>query len=222
MRYFISYPPTKSVRLVDVNNNVRVEEILQLVQEEFGLQVHTTGRSESSIVLNYNGFDLKPKWTFADISIPSGAMIRCIYKEQQAADLYVHCGFNKQLLKLFESSINIESTIGSVRKKISDQLGIPLSTFCLETYDGKHRLLDPLQLMNYDIKIHDHVYLKVWKGYEKFISSCIRGYVEQYSHDDLTRHYQAQVALYIAAFYGKILSSRTEKHSCCSRSYGIS
>lgn len=205
MRYFISYPPTNSTRLIDVNSNVRIEDIVKLVQQEFGLKVQTNGRSETSIVLNYNGFDLKPKWTFADISIPSGAIIRCIYKEQEAADLYVHCGFNKQLLKLLDPTINIESTVSSIRKRISDQLGIPLSTFCLETYDGKHRLLDQMKLMNYDIKIHDHVYLKLWKGYEKFVNSCIRGYVEKYSQDDLIRYYQTQIALYIAAFYGKIL-----------------
>jgi len=57
----------------------------------------------------------------------------------------------------------------------------------------------------YMIQIHDHIYLKVWKGYEKFVNSCIKGFTEQYSYDDLTRHYQTQVALYIAAFYGKIL-----------------
>ncbi len=204
MRYFIFYPPSKSIRFVDVSENICVEEVLELVQREFGLKIHGRGPSETSIVLSYNGFDLKPKWSLADLSIPSGSIIRCIYKEQKAADLYVHCEFNKQILKLFDSSITMETTISEIRKKISEKLGLPLSIFCLETYHSKRRLYDPMKLINYDMKIHDHVSLKVWKGYEKFISSCLRGYTDHYSHDDLTRYYQIQVALYIAAFYGKI------------------
>jgi hypothetical protein len=211
MRYFIFYPPTKSTRIIDVRENMYVEDILKVVEQEFGLKVHSHGRSETSVVLSYNGFDLKPKWSFGDLNIPSGAIIRCIFKEKKAAKLYIHCEFNKQILKLFDSSIAIESSISYVRKKISDQLGLPLSIFCLETYHGKVRLYDQMALMHYDIKIHDHLVLKVWKGYEKFISSCIRGYAEHYSHDDLTRYYQMQVALHIASYYGKIEREREEE-----------
>jgi hypothetical protein len=213
MRYFIYYPPTKSTRSIDVGENICVEEILQLAQHEFGLQVNSRGRSEASIVLSYNGFDLKPKWSLADLNIPSGAIIRCIFKEKKAPNLYIHCEFNKQVLKLFDSAIKIDSPISLIRKKISDRIGLPLSTFCLETYHGKKRLFDQMILMNYDLKIHDHLSLKVWKGYEKFISSCIRGYAEHYSHDDLTRYYQIQVALHIAAFYGKIHIEKSLRQS---------
>jgi hypothetical protein len=206
MRYFIYYPTTKAIRLIDVNESVIVEDILELVKREFGLNIESTGPSETSIVLSYNGCDLKPKWSLVDLSIPSGSIIRCLYREQKAADLYIHCGFNKQILKLFDSSIRMETTIGTIRKMISDKLGLPLSTFCLETYHNKQRLFDQMKLMNYDLKIHDHIYLKVWSGYEKFINSCIKGFTESYAHDDLTRHYQTQVALYIAAFYGKIIN----------------
>src|ERR1700730_9798525 len=128
MRYFIFYPPSESIRLIDVGESVRVEDVLELVQREFGLQVDDKGPSEASIVLSYNGFDLKPKWSLADLSIPSGAIIRCLYREKQAANLYVHCGYNQQILKLFESSITIETTIGTIRAKISEKLGLPLST----------------------------------------------------------------------------------------------
>lgn len=204
MRYFIFYPPTKSTRIIDVGENVYVEEILKLVEQEFGLKVDSHGLSETSIVLSYNGFELKPRWSLADLNIPSGAIMRCIFKEKKAADLYIHCEFNKQILKLFDSSIKIETPISLIRKKISDRLGLPLSIFCLETYHGRTRLYDQMTLTNYDIKIHDHLVLKIWKGYEKFISSCIRGYAEHYSHDDLTHYYQMQVALHIAAYYGKI------------------
>ncbi|CAF4284594.1 unnamed protein product, partial [Rotaria sp. Silwood2] len=202
MRYFIFYPPSKTLRLIDVNENDRAEDILELMKKEYGLQYHDRGSSETTIVLTYNGSDLKPKWTFGDLNIPSGSIIRCISKQQTAADLYIHCGFNKQIFKLFDSSITNETTIGTIRKKISDKLGLPLSTFCLETYDGKQRLYDEMKLFNYDIKVHDHIYLKVWQGYEKFVNSCVKGFTEHYSHDDLIRHYQTQVALHIAAFYG--------------------
>jgi hypothetical protein len=203
MRYFIFYPPTKSVKLIDIDETVRVKDVLESVRKKFGLKNHPNDRSETSIVLSYNGFDLKPKWSFGELNIPSGAIIHCTYKEQQAAKLYIYCSFNKKLLKLFDSSITIDTTIGTIRTKISNQLGLPLSTFCLETLDGKQRLYDQIKLIDYDIKIHDQLYLKVWKGYEKFLSACIRGYAERYSHDDLTRYYQMQVTLYIAAFYGK-------------------
>jgi hypothetical protein len=203
MRYFIYYPPKKSIRLIDVSESVLVEDILKLVRKEFGLNFQDSGPSETSIVLNYNGSDLKPKWSLVDLSIPSGSIIRCLYREQKAADLYIHCDYNKQILKLFDTSITFETTIGAVRKLISEKLGLPLSLFCLETYNTKQRLYDQMKLINYDIKIHDHIYLKVWRGYEKFTNSCIKGFTEPYAHDDLTRHYQTQVALYIAAFYGK-------------------
>jgi hypothetical protein len=203
MRYFISYPPKKAVRLIDVNDVVLVSDVINLVQNEFGLTYHNHGSDETSIVLNYNGSDLKSSWSLADLSIPSGAIIRCLHREIKAAQLYIHCGFNKQILKLFDATINIETTIDCIRKKISDQLGLPLSTFCLEKMNTEQRLYDRQTLMDYDLKVHDHVYLKVWRGYEKFISSCLKGFTEPYAQDDLTRHYQTQVALHIAAFYGK-------------------
>ena len=211
MRYFIYYPPTKLTRSIDVGDNMYVEEILRLVEKEFGLQVHSHGITETSVILNYNGFDLKPKWSIADLNIPSGSIIRCIYKEKKAADLYIHCEYNKQILKLFDAAIKFDSPISLIRKKISDRLGIPLSTFCLETYHRRVRLYDQMGLTNYDIKIHDHLVLKVWKGYEKFISSCIRGYAEHFSHDDLTRYYQMQIALYIAAYHGRIQVEKSLK-----------
>ena len=202
MRYFIYYPPKNTIRLIDVGESVLVADILNLVKEEFGLNVEDSGPAESSIVLNYNGSDLKPKWSLTDLSIPSGAIIRCIYREIKAPELYIHCGFNKQVLKVFDESITIETTVATIRKKIANKLGLPLSTFCLESQDGHQRFYDQQRLMDYDIKVHDHIYLKVWRGYEKFIASCVKGFSEAYSPDDLTRHYQTQIALYIAAFYG--------------------
>ncbi|CAF2245234.1 unnamed protein product [Rotaria magnacalcarata] len=209
MRYFIFYPPSKSLRLIDVTEGDCVENTLISIKQEFDLKVYDNGSSDKSVVLNYNGCDLKPKWSFGDLNIPSGAIIRCVTRQQQAADLYIHCGFNKQILKLFDSSITIETTIGTIRKKISDKIGLPLSTFCLESYDGKQRLYDDMKLMTYDIKVHDHVYLKVWQGYEKFINSCVKGFTEYFSHDDVIRHYQSQVALHVAAFYGHLNLARS-------------
>ena len=205
MRYFISYPPSKTLKLIDVLESDRVEKVLELVKQEFGLKFRDSNYSEVPIGLSYNGFNLKSKWFIADLNIPSGAIIRCISRDQLEADIYVHCEFNRQILKLFNTSITIQSTVGTLRKKISDKLGIPLSTFCLETYDDKQRLYDEMKLIDYNIKIHDRVYLKVWGGYEKFIDECVKGFTEHYSHDGLTRHYQRQVALHIAAFYGEIL-----------------
>lgn len=209
MRYFIYYPPTNAIRLIDVSERVLVDDVLKLVKKEFGLNIKNSGPSETSIVLSYNGSDLKPKWSLADLSIPTGSIIRCLYREEKAADLYIHCGFNKQILKLFDSSITIETSIKHIRKLISEKLGLPLSLFCLETYYSQQRLYDQMKLINYDLKIHDHIYLKVWRGYEKFINACIKGFTEPYSHDDLTRHYQTQVALYVAAFYGKLFLLNT-------------
>jgi hypothetical protein len=61
-----------------------------------------------------------------------------------------------------------------------------------------------MKLVHYDLQLHDHIYLKVWQGYEKFIDACVKGFTGPFAHDDLSRHYQTQIALYIAAFYGKI------------------
>ncbi|CAF3277865.1 unnamed protein product [Rotaria socialis] len=202
MRYFIYYPPKRSIRLIDVSENVLVEDVLTLVKQEFKLNTQNIGTAETSIVLNYNGSDLKPNWSLVDLSIPSGSIIRCLYREEKAADLYVFCSYNKQIFKLFDSSITTDTNISTVRKKISDKLGLPLSVYCLETYHNKQRLYDEMKLDSYDIKMHDHIYLKVWRGYEKLLNACIKGFTEQYANDDLTRHYQTQVALYIAAFYG--------------------
>lgn len=222
MRYFIFYPPTKALKLIDVSENDTVEDILTSLKQDFGLKYTDNEASGLSIVLNYNGSDLKPKWSFGDLNIPSGAIIRCLTRKQTAADLYIHCGHNKQILKLFDSSITIETTIGRVRQKISDKIGLPLSTFCLESYDGKQRLYDDMKLMHYDIKVHDHIYLKVWQGYEKFINACIRGFTQHFSHDDIIRHYQAQIALHIAAFYGKVMKAYEKCLHFYNRSFGFS
>ena len=206
MRYYLFYPVTQSMILIDINENVHVEEILELAKRKFGLKVHSSGPTEISVVLTYNGFDLKPQWCVSDLSIPSGAIIHCIYREVKAPDLYVYCSFDQRILKIFDSSITLETKIGTIRRIISQKKGLPLSTFCLETYTGTQRLYDEMKLINYDIKIHDHVYLKVWQGFDKFIGACIDGRIERVSSDELTRHYQAQVALYIASFHGKIAS----------------
>ncbi|CAF3839105.1 unnamed protein product, partial [Rotaria sordida] len=52
MRYFIYYPPHQSIRLIDVNENVLVDDVLTLVKREFGLNTEDSGPSETSIVLN--------------------------------------------------------------------------------------------------------------------------------------------------------------------------
>ncbi|CAF0754445.1 unnamed protein product [Didymodactylos carnosus] len=202
MRYFIYYPPTKSIRQIDVTDTVRVQDIIKQVQHEFHLTAQGSGPSETSIVLNYNGSDLKPKWAVGDLGIPSGAIIRCLYREQKAADLYIYCAFNQQTIKIFDSTLTLETTIGTIRKKLSDTLGLPLSTFCLESRDGRVRYYDHMKLISYDIKLNGRVYLKVWKGFEKFLTNCLKGFHDTYAQDDLTRQYQLQIALHIAAFYG--------------------
>ncbi|UJR10034.1 hypothetical protein I4U23_014257 [Adineta vaga] len=214
MRYFVYYPPKDSMRLIDVTETARVEDILALVKKEFDLNTQDSSSGEISIVLSYNGSDLKPKWSLSELNIPSGSIIRCLYREKKAADLYVHCSYNKQIFKLFDSTITINTTIGTIRKNLSNRLGLPLSVFCLETYDGKQRLYDQMKLFDYDLKPHAHLYLKVWQGYEKFINACIKGFTERYAHDDLTRQYQIQIALYIAAFHGHMeLANSVLQHS---------
>jgi hypothetical protein len=203
MRYFIYYPPTKSLKRIDVVDGTRVQEIIDMVQHEFGLKVDGDSQAKSSIVLNYNGSDLKSTWSLTDLGVPPGTIIRCLYRKKKSADLYVHCGFNSQILELFDDTFTIVTTIGEIRKKISERIGLPLSTFCLETYDSKRRLYDQMKLFQYDLKLHDHIYLKVWSGYEDFLNSCMKGFPKHYLYDDLTRHYQLQIALHVAAFHGR-------------------
>ncbi|CAF3760901.1 unnamed protein product [Adineta steineri] len=202
MRYYISHPPKKAITLIDIDKNVLVHNVIEFAKRKFGLKVHGSDTSKISIVLSYRGLDLKPKWCISDLSIPSGAIIQCVYREQKIPDLNIYCGYDKKTLKLFDTSITGETKIGTIRRIISNKLGLPLSTFCLETYTGTQRLYDDMKLNDYDIKMHEHIYLKVWHGFEKFIAACVKGFLEPCSPDDLTRHYQVQVALHIAAFYG--------------------
>jgi hypothetical protein len=191
------------MRLLDVNDTTRVEEILELIQKQLTLQMNDNIVRETLIVLNYNGCDLKPNWTLSQLSIPSGAILRCFHRKQQTAHLHIHCGFNRKILRLFDAKLSMDTTIGTLRCQVSDILGLPLSLFCLEKLSNKQRLYDTITLNEYDIQIHDHIYLQVWREHEKFINACVKGFSQQYSHDDLTRHYQVQVALHIAAFHGK-------------------
>lgn len=207
MRYFIYYPPKKTIRLIDASRNVLVDDILDLVKKEFSLNVEDSRPAETVLVLNYNGAELKGKWSLLDLGIPSGSIIRCIHREILEAQIHVHCDFNKQILKLFDHSITAQTTIGVIRQKISDKIGLPLSTFCLQRFDDQKRLFDSDTLEDRQIKVHGHVLLKVWSGYEKLISSCVKGFSETYSSDDLTRYYQIQIALYISAFYGIVFLS---------------
>ncbi|CAF1303198.1 unnamed protein product [Rotaria sp. Silwood1] len=69
-------------------------------------------------------------------------------------------------------------------------------------HGNKRRLYDQMKLYQYDLKLHDHIYLKVRRDYENFLNSCTKGFLKHCSYDDLTRHYQLQIALHLAAFYG--------------------
>ena len=193
------------MRPIDAFDSTRVKDVLDYVREEFRLNIHNQGHDESSLVLSYNGFDLKPAWTLAEVSISPGSILHCTDRQTKMPELYVHCGFNGQVLKLFDSSITQTATIGALRTNISNQLGLPLSVFCLEKYDSGQRLYDEIALITYDIQRHDHVYLKVWRELEKFVVACTKGFSAVYINDDLVRHYQLQVALHIAAFYGRKL-----------------
>ncbi|CAF3792319.1 unnamed protein product [Adineta steineri] len=204
MRYFVYYPPKDSMRLIDVSESVLVQDILTLVIKEFGLDIEDSSPGDISIVLSYNDSDLKPKWSLTDLNIPSGSILRCLYREKKPADLYIHCSYDKQIIKLDDSRITIDTTIRTIRKIISNKLGLPLSVFCLETYGSRQRLYDPMKLIDYDIRLHEHIYLKVWGGYEKFIHSCTKDLPLEYSRDELSRQYQIQIALYIATFYGHV------------------
>ena len=203
MRYFIDYPPTKSLRRIDVVDGTRVQDIIDMVQHEFGLRVEDDSQTGRSIVLNYNGSDLKSTWLLTDLNIPPGAIIHCVQRERKIPDLYIHCGFNNQILEFFDDTITIDTTIGEIRKKISNRIGLPLSTFGLKIQNSKRHLYDQMELFHYEIKPHDHVCLRVWRGYAKFLNSCMQGFPKYYAHDDLTRNYELQIALHIAAFYGK-------------------
>ena len=205
MRYFIYYPPSKSLRQIDAADGVHVQEIIDIAQKEFDLHVDISDRAKKTLVLNYSGSDLKPTWLLVDLNIPLGSILHCLYRKKKKPNLYVHCGFNNQILEFFDHNISIDTTIGDIRKKISDRIGFPLSIFCLEEQNSKQRLYDSMRLLDYDLKPHDHVYLRVWRGYEKFINSCMKGFPRYYAHDDLTRHYELQIALYIAAFYGRYM-----------------
>lgn len=203
MRYFIYYPPTKSLKRVDVESGTSVEKIIDMVRQQFGIRRNIDKNAKMSIVLNYNGSDLKSTWSLTDLGIPPGAILHCLSRGRRTIDLQVHCEFNNQTLDFFfDDTLNVETSIGELRKKISDRLGLPLSTFCLEKNDKKERLYDNMKLYQYEINSSDHVHLKVWRGYENFLNLCIKGFPKSYARDDLTRHYQLQIALYVAAFYG--------------------
>ena len=94
MRYFIFYPPSQTIRSLDVDENTRVGEALELVKKELGLQIDYKGPAQTELVLNYNGCDLKPKWLLSEVAIPSGAILRCVDRERTAAQLYAHYNFN--------------------------------------------------------------------------------------------------------------------------------
>ena len=205
MRYFIYYVPKKTVRSVDIDEKISVEKLLNLVKKEFGLNIWQRGAPERNLVLNFNGCDLKPKWNVADLSMPSGSMIRCLFRPENSPFVYVHCSYNKQILKITEPTLNLDSSIKELRVYVARLLGIPLSLFCLETYTGKQKLYDDKTLNDYDIKAHEHLYLKVWNDQEKFLNSCLRGFSDNFSNDEFIRHFQSQVALHIAAFHGKYM-----------------
>lgn len=204
MRYFIYYPPTKSLKRVDVKDGTLVQEIIDMMRRQFGIRVDIVQDSSMSIVLSYNGSDLKSTWSLNDLGIPPGAILYFLSRERRTIDLQVHCEFNHQTLEFFfDDTLNVETSIGELRRRISDRLGLPLSTFCLEIDQRNERLYDNMKLYQYEIKSTDHIHLKVWRGYENFLNACIKGFSKSYARDDLTRHYQLQIALYIAAFYGK-------------------
>ena len=216
MRYFIHYSKKNSLKRVDVKDDTRIEQIIDLVKDEFGLRTTPNDEDKTSIVLNYNGEDLKPTWSFADSAIPTGSIIHCSYRPKKKADLYVHCLFNDQLLPIFDSTITINTSIAQIRKIISNQIGIPLSTFFLQTYHHHEQqpLHDQMKLYQANLNLNDHIYLRVWSSFEHLITSSFKGFPIKYSNDHLIRHYQLQIALHCAAFYGTFAYVSSSSEFC--------
>lgn len=204
MRYFVLFSPTNTVRTIDTDQDLCVNDVLDMVKKDFGLHFEPPGPQERVLVLNFDGCDLKPKWKLKEIPIPTGSILRCLFRRCPTPYLHVHCSYSRKILKFFESAVNLQMTVGDVRIRISNELGIPLSLFRLESFDGNRHFYDEAKLIDYNLQVYDHVFLKVWSDQEKFLNSCLKGFAEHFSNDELVRHYQAQVALHIAAFYGNL------------------
>lgn len=207
MRYWIYFAPCQTSKRIDVQHSTSIQEIIDLIQKEFDIRISNENEENIAIILNYNGADLKPTWLIGDLNIPPGTILHCFYRDLKPADLYVHCGFNKQVLELFDDTITTDMTIAKLRTKIANKLGIPLSTFWLEMYHCEERLFDQMKLYQYDLKPSSHVFLRILYGYDKFIRSCLKGFTQFLAHDELTRDYEHQIALHIAAFHGMLSRS---------------
>jgi hypothetical protein len=208
MRYTISYAESSRRLRLDVLRSQCVRDVKQIVEEYFKINTSGTGVGVMRIGLEYGSCDLKDEWMLTDLSIPIGATIKCVVREDKEPDFVVFVKFRKERLLLFDTGIDpIEATVFELRVYLSKWIGLPLSSFRLQI-DNSFDLYDDRDMFYFDIFRNREVTLETWQGWDAFLNYAVKGFTHQVmrslSSDEYIKQYQMRCACFIAAHYGNV------------------
>jgi hypothetical protein len=208
MKLFIHHSESNQRLEIDIKKDQTVKEIKEIVEEHFQIDTTSTdGLQIRAIVLQYAGSELNEDWILNDLTIPTGSTIKCFVKVEPIPDYFIYKKFNKELIPVYDTGIDTDSTILEMRVYISNLIGFPLTTFRLKS-NSDHELYDDLTLDNYAI-LKNNKYqfiIETWQGWDNFLIVTIKGFSKQafkyMSSDELIKQYQIKVACHIGAHYG--------------------
>ena len=210
MRVFVAYNDERVT--LDVGENETVRSLKEAVREYFhlGPDEGPSGaevQEKKILTLNYAGSELQGAWTFSDLAITPSTTIKAILKEEVKPSLYVHCGYNDEVLSLLDKIHFSTMTIGEFRAMVSRKIGFPISVFRLLDRDGRE-MYDCHTLDEYAVKLGTTIRLETWDGWNEFLNLAIMGFTSEVIasvfNDDVVSRFQLKVALHMAAHFGHV------------------
>ncbi|XP_031551660.1 protein ANKUB1-like [Actinia tenebrosa] len=208
MRVFILFKDERYC--IDVDLGQTVGEIKQVLRRKFDLDTVQNEESEndSQMSLRFAGGSLEDDWIYADLSIPSGATLRCELVENVKSYLNVFIVYSGDTVKFTESFSVWETRVSDLRTMIMNKTGLHVSVFRLISPEGKE-MFDCNILNDYNINVGDVIRLETWDGWASFLKAATKGHLTptlkhmiSMAEDPLTAKYQLRVALFIAAHFG--------------------
>jgi hypothetical protein len=207
MRVFVSFQETVHSLDVDVRETVR--DIKNALRERFGLNLKNhRNETDQFVSLVYQGSSLQDSWVYSDLGIPPGSTLVCCVEKQVEPTLIVHCINYDEKIE-YKQNFNVWDTlVGTLRGKIQDSTGIPVSAFRLYSESGLE-LFDCHPLKVYGVDTGDTVTMEIWRDVadtvhaarDNDITDTLDSLASFQDGPHLMR-YQLQLGLFTAAHYG--------------------
>ncbi|CAF0780591.1 unnamed protein product [Didymodactylos carnosus] len=206
MYFLIQFTTTGERVIYNGKQGSTVADLLRWLEHRFHFESNCSEKTNRRLVLLYDNTPLKEEWYIDDLSIDSGATVKCTIREDKIPNYRFFLPIRGEMFDIYDDNLHpIDTTIIQMRIIASRKTGLPLSAFRL-VVDNNNELFDHFTLSSYDIEPRSTLTIQTWVGWSDFYSYAIKGYTKAVltllSHDELVKQYMLQVALYISAHYG--------------------